>query len=87
MSRRENEQHRDCLQWVKKKDFLMMLMKYTDIWIMLQERLCMVIARLVMALIISILSIDSVKYRIKPDTLNTMHSVYDMAHKVAQSVV
>ena len=49
--------------------------------------ICMVIARLVMALIISILSIDSVKYRIKPDTLNTMHSVYDMAHKVAQASV
>lgn len=49
--------------------------------------ICMVIARLVMTLIISILSIDSVKYRIKPDTLSTMHSVYDMAHKVAQATV
>ena len=49
--------------------------------------ICMMIARLVMALIVSILSIDSVKYRIKPDTLNTMHSVYDMAHKVAQASV
>ena len=49
--------------------------------------ICMGIARLVMALIISILSIDSVKYRIKPDTLSTMHSVYDMAHKVAQATV
>lgn len=47
--------------------------------------ICMVIARLVMTLIISILSIDSVKYRIKPDTLNKMHSVYDMAHRVAQA--
>lgn len=49
--------------------------------------ICMVIARLIMSLIISILSIDSVKYRIKPDTLTTMHSVYDMAHKVAQATV
>lgn len=46
--------------------------------------ICMVIARLVMTLIVSILSIDAVKYRIKPDTLNKMHSVYDMAHRVAQ---
>lgn len=49
--------------------------------------ICMVIARLVMALIVSILSIDSIKYRIKPNTLSNMHSVYDMAHKVAQATV
>lgn len=48
--------------------------------------ICIIIARLVMSLIISILSIDSVKYRIKPDTLNRMHSVYDVAHKVAVAV-
>lgn len=44
--------------------------------------ICLVIARLVMTLIVSILSIDSVKYRIKPGTLDTMHSVYSMAHRV-----
>lgn len=47
--------------------------------------ICMVIARLVMALIVSVLSIDSVKYRVKPDTLNKMHSVYELAHHVAQA--
>lgn len=46
--------------------------------------ICMMIARLVMSLIVSILSIDAVKYRIKPDTLNRMHSVYNVAHQVAQ---
>lgn len=48
--------------------------------------ICLIIARLVMSLIISILSIDAVKYRIKPDTLNKMHSVYNVAHQVAQAV-
>lgn len=47
--------------------------------------ICLVIARLVMSLIVAILSIDAVKYRIKPDTLKTMHSVYDLAHKVAMA--
>ena len=45
--------------------------------------ICLVIAKLVMSLIVTILSIDAVKYRVKPETLNTMHSIYTLAHKVS----
>ena len=45
--------------------------------------ICMIIARLVMSLIVSILSIDAVKYRISPKTLNAMRNVYDLAKSVA----
>lgn len=42
-----------------------------------------IIARLVMALIVSILSISSVEYRIKPETMSKMHQVYSMARSIA----
>ena len=45
--------------------------------------ICIIIARLVMSLIVSILSIDAVKYRISPKTLNAMRNVYDLAKSVA----
>ena len=45
--------------------------------------ICIIIARLVMGLIVSILSIDAVKYRISPKTLNAMRNVYDLAKSVA----
>ena len=45
--------------------------------------ICIIIARLVMSLIVSILSIDAVKYRISPNTLHTMRNVYDLAKSVA----
>ena len=45
--------------------------------------ICIIIARLVMSLIVSILSIDAVKYRISPKTLSAMRNVYDLAKSVA----
>lgn len=45
--------------------------------------ICMIIARLVMSLILSILSIDSVKYRIRPETLGKMRTVYDVARTIS----
>lgn len=45
--------------------------------------ICVIIARLVMSLIVSILSIDSVKYRIRPTTLQKMQSVYTLAKSVS----
>ena len=42
-----------------------------------------IIAGMLMGLIVSILSIDSVKYRIKPATLEKMHTVYDVAKNIA----
>lgn len=45
--------------------------------------ICMIIARLVMSLIVSILSIDSVKYRIQPNTLTKMKTVYDVAKSIS----
>ena len=45
--------------------------------------ICIIIARLVMSLIVSILSIDAVKDRISPKTLNAMRNVYDLAKSVA----
>lgn len=44
--------------------------------------ICIAIARLVMALIVSILSIDAIKYRIRPETLDKMNGVYTFAKKV-----
>jgi len=43
------------------------------------------IASLAMSLIVSILSIDAVKYRIKPTTLEAMHSVYQLAHGIVMA--
>jgi hypothetical protein len=44
---------------------------------------CSVIAKLVMSLIVAILSIDGVKYQIKPDTLQKMNTVYGIARNVS----
>ena len=43
---------------------------------------CLIIARLVMGLIVSILSVPAVKYRIKTETLSTMNKVYELAASV-----
>ena len=45
--------------------------------------ICIIIAKLVMTLIVSILSIDAVKYRIKEETLGKLHSVYSLAKRVS----
>jgi hypothetical protein len=44
---------------------------------------CSIIAKLVMSLIVAILSIDSVKYQIKPATLQKMNTVYGLARNVS----
>ena len=49
--------------------------------------ICAVIAKLVMTLIIAILSIDSIKYTIKPETLSSMNRVYTLAKSVSSSIV
>lgn len=43
---------------------------------------CIVIAKLVMALIVAILSIDSIKYTIKPATLHKLNGLYSFARSV-----
>lgn len=45
-----------------------------------------VIAELVKSLIVAILSIDSVKFRIKKDTLVSMQNVYTMANSVVSTL-
>lgn len=75
----ETRVRRDVIRNMEGSDFLTRCMNVLEEL----KPVCMIIARLVMALIVSILSISSVGYRIKPDTLNKMHSVYNMAHKIA----
>lgn len=48
---------------------------------------CVIIAKLVMTLIVGILSIDSIKYTIKPETLSSMNRVYALAKNVSTSIV
>lgn len=45
--------------------------------------ICAVIGKLVMSLIVSILSVNAIKYNIKPETLNGMHKVYNIARSVS----
>lgn len=47
------------------------------------QPVCAIIAKMVMTLIIGILSIDSIKYTIKPETLSGMHRVYTIARTVS----
>lgn len=50
------------------------------------QPVCAIIAKLVMTLIVGILSVDSIKYTIKPQTLENMHRVYQVAHDVSGSM-
>lgn len=47
---------------------------------------CAIIGKMVMALIVGILSVDSIKYTIKPETLNSMHKVYNVARQVSARI-
>ena len=47
------------------------------------QPICAIIGKMVMALIVAILSVDSIKYTIKPDTLNSLHKVYNVARDVS----
>lgn len=46
------------------------------------QPVCVIIAQLIMTLIVAILSIDSVKYSIRPETMKKMHSLYGLARQV-----
>lgn len=47
------------------------------------QPICATIGKLVMSLIVAILSIDSIKYTIKPETLRGMDRVYNVAREVS----
>lgn len=47
--------------------------------------ICIIIAKLVMSLIVTILSVDAVKYRINKDTLGKIDAVYALARKVSMA--
>lgn len=66
----------------KDKEGLSFIDKVLDIFVELKP-ICVIIAKLVMSLIVSILSIDVVKYRIGDNALNRIHQVYVAAEAVA----
>lgn len=47
------------------------------------QPVCAIIGKMVMALIVALLSVDSIKYTIKPETLTSMHNVYKVAKEVS----
>ena len=44
--------------------------------------ICLIIARLIAALIVAILSIDAIKLYLKPETMEKMTRVYELAMSV-----
>lgn len=75
----EIEVRKKCIREMERNNFLERVSNIINDL----KPVCVIIARLVMSLIVSILSIDSIKYRIKPQTLQKMQSVYTLAKSVS----
>ena len=55
------------------------LFERTEVCLSDFKPICLIIARLVAALIVAILSIDAIKFALKPETMKKMSRVYELA--------